>query len=240
MRQEDHRTIREQLGAFALDQLDVTERVAVQAHLDGCPSCRGELAAIAPLAGPLRTVRPDRIDAAAVPPPYLGEAVFSRIRAEAAARPIPMVRPHPPVLPGIRTAGQGPGTVLRLAAAAAVIALAAGAIGFGLSAQGQGASQAVLESVAVQAAAADVRASAELVPHTWGLEIKLVATGFEPGLAYRVSVTDDQGRTADAGGFVGTGANQMRCNLNSSVLRADAAAFEVRGPDGAVVLSAGL
>lgn len=230
MRQEDHRAIREQLGAFALGQLDADERLAVQAHLDGCPSCRAELAAIAPLAGPLRAVRPERIDAQPVPPPGLGEAVLARIRAEAGVPSIPAARS--------RTAGRS-AQILRAAAAAAVIALAAGAIGFGLSAQGRDATQGALETVAVQAAA-DVRASAELVPHTWGLEIKLVATGFEPGLPYRVSVTDDQGRTADAGGFVGTGTDQMRCNLNSSVLRADAAEFQVVDPGGAVVLSAGL
>lgn len=234
MRHEDHRMIREQLGAFALGQLDAAERVAVQAHLDGCPSCRAELAAIAPLAAPLLAVRPERIDAQPVPPPGLGEAVMSRIRAEAGAATAPVT----PIR--VRPAGERGVRGRRLAAAAAVVAVAAAAIGFALGAQGRGGTQVALESVPVRSTAASVLASAEVVPHIWGVEIKLVATGFERGRAYRVSVTDDAGRTAEAGGFVGTGADQMRCNLNSTVLRTDAAAFQVTDPSGAVILSGGL
>jgi anti-sigma factor RsiW len=56
---DEHRTLREQLGAYALGQLDADARVAVRAHLDGCPACRAELAEIAPLADLLRRVDPD-------------------------------------------------------------------------------------------------------------------------------------------------------------------------------------
>jgi hypothetical protein len=94
------------------------------------------------------------------------------------------------------------------------------------------------EAVAVRTLAPGVQASAGLVAHTWGMEVKLVATGFQPGNSYRVTVTDDQGRTVGAGEFVGTGAQEMRCNLNSSVLRTAAASFEVTDAAGQVVLDA--
>jgi len=234
VRPENHRAVREQLGAFALGQLDAAERVAVQAHLDGCPSCRAELNSIAPLAAPLRSVRPERIDDVPALPPGLGEAVMSRIRAEAGGGQ-PTVTPAPPDRAPWRTARR-----LQLAAAAAVIAIAAGGIGFGVGAQGSSSAPAPLEAVAVRSASPTVQAVADVVPHTWGVEIKLEATGFAPGRVYRVSVTDDQGRTVGAGEFVGTGAEQMRCNLNSSVLRAAAAGFQVTDPDGQVVVSAAL
>ena len=51
-----------------------------------------------------------------------------------------------------------------------------------------------------------------------------------------MAVTDDEGREVSAGEFVGVGAAELRCNLNSSVLRADAVAFEVVDADGDLVV----
>ncbi|MEU4396797.1 zf-HC2 domain-containing protein [Kribbella sp. NPDC023855] len=83
MNSEEHRRLREQLGAFALDQLTATERTAVQAHLDGCTDCRGELAAIGPLAAPLKLVDPARLDRLPdAPPQWLEQSVLAAIRAE--------------------------------------------------------------------------------------------------------------------------------------------------------------
>ncbi len=229
MSREKHRAVREQLGAYALGQLHGAELAAVQAHLDGCPSCRAEVETIAPLAGPLRRIDPDRVAELPSPPPKLAEAVLARVRAEAGATPTDTVVTRPPAPPRR--------TYRAVAvAAAAVIAVLAGGIGFGLGSQTRTA-PVPLEPVAVQAVA-DVRATANLVSHTWGVEIKLVGTGFTPGQVYRVTVTDDQGRTAGAGEFVGTGGEEMRCNLNSSVLRADAASFQVLDAEGDVALAA--
>lgn len=59
------------------------------------------------------------------------------------------------------------------------------------------------------------------------MEIKLTATGFAAGQRYRVVVQTADGRETPAGEFIGTGTNEMRCNLNSSVLRNDASGFRV-------------
>jgi hypothetical protein len=76
-----------------------------------------------------------------------------------------------------------------------------------------------------------------VVPHTWGMEVKLSGEGFTAGEIYRVSVTEADGDAVPAGEFLGVGPGRLDCNLNSSVLREDAVGFEVADADGAVVLT---
>ncbi|WBQ07462.1 anti-sigma factor family protein [Kribbella sp. CA-293567] len=212
---DEHRRLRELLGAFALDQLSTAERTAVQAHLDGCAACRAELAAIAPLAGPLGLIDPARLDQApAGPPDWLETSILTAIRAEPRR---------------IRSRGRW----LLSAAAAVVIGGAGAAAGYAVAPDPP---KIPLEPVQVTAIAAGVRSTAAVVPHTWGMEIKLAGTGFEAGKRYHVVVLDEAGRIAPAGEFIGTGAKSMSCNLNSSVLRPDAAAFEVLDETDQVVL----
>ena len=85
-----------------------------------------------------------------------------------------------------------------------------------------------MEQVAVASYDDDVTADAALVNHTWGVEVKLTATGFDDGRAYQVVVVGTDGRRYPAGAFVGTGSREMHCNLSSAVLRPDAVGFEVR------------
>lgn len=210
----EHRTLRESLGAYALGGLPSAEAAALRAHLDGCAACRAELAEIGPVVGPLSRVDPARLDTPPAPPAWLGDRIVARAAAE-----------RPPA--------RRRRTVLVAAAAAALVGLA-GAVGYAL---GAGTDPAVpREPVALRTADPAVDASATVVPHTWGVEITLDADGFAAGAVYRVVVLDDGGRAVDAGEFVGTGADRMRCNLNSSVLRADAAGFDVVDTAGRVVL----
>lgn len=81
MNRDEHRELRESLGLYALDLLPEDVRTAVRAHLDGCRDCRAELAAIAPLATPLRTVDPARLGALPAPPEGLRESIVERVRA---------------------------------------------------------------------------------------------------------------------------------------------------------------
>lgn len=120
-------------------------------------------------------------------------------------------------------------TLVLTAAAAAVIA--AGATWWYLR------PAAPLEQVALVQQAPGVTAEAAIVPHTWGVEIKLDGQGFTSGRTYRVAVTGTDGGEVSAGSFVGTGANTMHCNLNSSVLRADASGLVVRDEAGAITLT---
>ena len=212
---DGHRSVRELLGSYALGHLDGPEQITVAAHLDTCRACRAELAELTPLAARLNGVDADRVEGTPGPPPDLADRVLDRVRAERRATR------HSPWR-GV------------LAAAAAVVAAAAG---FALGTARDGVP---LEPVAVQALDTDLAAEANLVPHTWGMEIKLDGTGFDPGAVYRVTVRDERGREVGAGEFLGTGPSELRCNLNSSVLRDDATGFTVHDDEGAVVLAAQL
>jgi len=214
---DDHRQIRESLGAYALGQVGDAERTAVQAHLDGCAACRAELALIAPLAGPLRLVDPDHLGTEIQPPVGLDEAIVARMRSERA-------------LPRRRRQRWVP-----VAAAAAVAALAGGVVvGRALAPE---VPKRPLEAVGIDDQAPEIDASAEVINHKWGMEIVLTGSGFRSGEAYAVNVVDDGGEQVSAGEFIGTGDAPIVCNLNSSVRRDDAARFEVIGPDGDVVLA---
>ena len=217
-----HRSLREQLGVYALGHGTSEERSAVRAHLDGCAGCRAELAALTPLAGRLVGVDPDRLDETPAPPPPLLETVLARIAAEEAARPVDLA--------GRRRLRR------RLLAGAAAGAVAASAFAVGWLVRPVP-DPLPLEAVGVQVVEDDVSASADVVPHTWGLEVKLAGKGFTAGEVYRVVVTAEDGRSYPAGEFLGTGAARLNCNLNSSVLREDAAGFEVVDSGGAVVLT---
>ena len=213
-----HRALREQLGMYALGGGDPAERAAVRAHLDGCAACRAELAELTPVAARLADVDPDRLDDLPAPPPGLGEAVLARIAAARVADEGSARRPQ------------------RGWALAAVAAVAAAAFGVGWLVRPVP-PQPPLERVAVEVEAADITATADVVPHTWGVEVKLSGAGFTAGEVYRVSVREQDGAEVPAGEFLGTGPAELDCNLNSSVLRADAVGFRVVDADGAVVLS---
>ena len=224
---EDHSVLREQLGAYALGHLTGDEAAAVERHVAGCASCVADLAEVAPLATRLRAVDWHRVAAASQPDAALGDRIVDAVRTERRARAASDLR---------QRAGAA------LAAAAAVVAVCGVGVvaGRGSAPRVAAAPQGPFEPVAVRAAVPGIAASAGVVPHTWGVEIKLKAAGFAKGAPYAVYVTPADGRRRTAGAFVGTGATTMTCNLNSDVLRPDAAAFAVEDAAGRVVLSATL
>ncbi|MEJ2885433.1 zf-HC2 domain-containing protein [Actinomycetospora aeridis] len=215
----DHDRLRELLGAHALGGLDDAERAEIEAHLEGCAACRAELAEIAPLAGPLASVDPDAAPTPTAAPDDFA-AVLGRVRAEEA-----VVTPL-----DARRRRRVP--LLGAVAAAAVIGLAGAGIGVAASAAGEP----PVEPAAVQALDPGVRADAGTIDHTWGVEVVLTASGFAEGQRYEVTVLDRAGRPVPAGAFRGTGAAEMVCRLNSSVLREQAGGFVVTDADGDEVL----
>lgn len=212
-----HRALREELGVYALGAGSPDERAVVRAHLEGCAACRAELAELAPIAARLADADPDRLDEEPAPPPGLADAVLARIAAEGEL---------PPARRRRRT---------RLAAGALVLATAAAAFAVGWLVRPVPPPP-PLESVAVEVTDPDITATADVVPHTWGVEVKLAGAGFTAGEVYRVTVLEDDGDAAPAGAFLGTGPAELFCNLNSPVLRDDAEGFQVVDASGAVVL----
>ncbi|CAN5803894.1 hypothetical protein BH10ACT1_BH10ACT1_32030 [soil metagenome] len=87
-----------------------------------------------------------------------------------------------------------------------------------------------LESARLQTAPG-IEASANLIAHTWGLEVLLDVSGLEPGSAYDMTFVARDGRRVAAGGMVGTD-GLVRCRNNGPILRAEVARFVVTGPDG--------
>lgn len=81
---QDHRRLRELLGAYALGGLPEDAAAALGAHLDGCAGCRAELAEIAPLADVLRHVDADTLSELPAPPPDLGDRIRRRVGEERA------------------------------------------------------------------------------------------------------------------------------------------------------------
>jgi len=217
----EHRAARERLGALALGQLSAADDASLRSHVAGCAACRDELAAIEPVVRQLELLSPAAIDAPARPPAALVDLVARSVDAERTARR--------------RRAFARTGLV---AAAAAVAAATVSALVVrGLVVSGLEPT-ATLEPVGVTVASAGVTADADLVAHTWGVEIKLTATGLDAGGVYRVAVLKADGVKRSAGEFVGTGAAPMHCNLNSGVLRRDAEGFVVVDDTGREVLAA--
>lgn len=203
------------LGAYALGHLTQDEADEVRAHLAGCSACRYDLDEVAPAAQALSLARrpvPEPADA----PADLGHRIEDRICAE-------------------ERRSRLSGTVRTAAVSALATAAAAAAVVVGL---GVGTSEpppsVPLEAVQV-VESGDIEASADLIAHTWGVEVVLTATGLDPGGRYEVTMVGADGSESPAGAFVGTD-GEVVCNLNAAVLREDAAGFIVRDQGGRPVL----
>ena len=72
----DCETIREQLGAYVDGELDIADREATTAHLDGCPACRAEWESLKALADRLATTGETSV------PDTLWPAIEQRLDAE--------------------------------------------------------------------------------------------------------------------------------------------------------------
>jgi len=227
-----HRQQRELLGSFVLNQLSPSETASVQAHLDGCAECRAEVSVLAPLADDLRVVNPEWLSTPATPPPDLGDSIRDAVRAETVLR-------HRQ-----RRRGTWSRRVLALAAA---VTLVLGGVGLGhalfprTQLVVQPAPPGPYEAIKVSRVLPGlVVAKAGVVPHTWGVELKMEGSGFAEGQAYRAVVLGRDGRSTPAGEFLGTGDQTLKCNLQAALLRRDASSFVIMDQRGLPVLTAGL
>ena len=64
MKTDDCRERRESLGAYALGHLSEEERASLEAHLEGCPSCRDELEQLNGVVRPMSLADPARFESA--------------------------------------------------------------------------------------------------------------------------------------------------------------------------------
>jgi hypothetical protein len=179
MKAEGCREWRERIGALVLGQLPEEERLATEAHLDGCPACRAEAAALAPMASLLGRADPDRLLPAPAPPPRLGERIFRRIAAE-------------------RRAERGRRTRLRLGLAAAVAGAAAVVVVVSMAGSDR---STPAETVAFRSLPRGASAEATLASRPWGSEISVEVHGFRPGTLCQVWLRRSDGKRVPAGSF---------------------------------------
>lgn len=212
----EHRALRELLGAFVLGQLDDNEKLALQAHLDGCAECRAELAEIAPLVDMMRGADPDRVTAPAEPPAELAERIGESIRTSRRQRDRK--------------------TLVRRGAAGLLVAAAlVGAFFLGTT---RDPAAPPVVPLAVHLTATGVQADAGLVKHTWGTELKLKATGLQDGGSYTVTFFRADGSTVPGGTFIGTGSNTLNCSLNGALPLDEMVEVTVTDAAGGLVLDA--
>ncbi len=81
--EHEHHDMRMSLGAYVLGQLSADETTILEAHLDTCPDCMAELAALTPVANALGQLRGQRQpDDTLVPPADLGDRLCRRSPAQ--------------------------------------------------------------------------------------------------------------------------------------------------------------
>lgn len=234
MSEEDHRRVRDLLAEYALGLLDDPRRTSVAAHLDGCAACRAELDFVAPAAALLPLADPHRVADRPVPPPDLGDRILAAVRDERRAPepggPGESGEPRAPRAPRAR----GPRALVCACATALLLGLGMGA-GVGYAAFAP--DPVPLEDVATMVHDGRIEAEADLVPHTWGVEIRLTGSGFAEGRTYRATLYDEDGRAHPAGEFVGVGGRPMVCSLNSALARESAVGFEITDARGTPVIT---
>ncbi len=240
----EHRRLRELLGSYALGDLPPAVAAGLVAHLDGCAACRAELAEIAPLADDLRGVDPDRLSDLATPPAGLGVRIRTAVAEERSlvdARAARQAR---------RTARAGQRRAF-LAVAAGVAVLAAGiGLGAALNRDPRVAPPVALPSSSPSATvpiesltlegtspSSPQVQTAGLIPHTWGVEVRMVGTGFAAGETFRAAFRSRDGRLLPAGEFLGTGEKTLTCNMQAALLRPDTVGFVIMDASGAAVLT---
>ena len=213
-----HDELREALGAYALGHLDDDLRREVELHLATCGTCPAELSELRPVVLALRSVDVEALSdsAAGDVPPGLDE----RIR-RALPPPGRASRPH----------GRLVGAAVTVAAVAAAVAITAVVV------RDDDAGPPVI-AVPRVTTAPGVTAAAGLVDHTWGVEVKLRASGLPAGERFRMWVVADDGTTREAGEFVGVTGTEIVCDMSSSVLLEHATAFRVTDDAGTEVISA--
>jgi hypothetical protein len=208
MRADECRVWRERIGALVLGQLSRDERAATEAHVEGCPACRAEAEAVAPVAALLSRADPDRLGPSPAPPSHLGERIARRIAAERrAAR-----RRRGRLALGFSGAA---------AAAAAIVVTAVILLHTPQSTPPQ--------SVAFPALPKGVSIEATVEPRPWGSDVGVQVRGFRAGTLCRVWLRRADGTRVPAGSFRYLYAGESdEASLSSALSPGDARAIVLR------------
>jgi putative zinc finger protein len=181
MKTDGCRHWREELGANALGHLSDEERVALEAHLEGCPACRAEADSLFAISQLLPHADPERFGPAPQPPAELGKRIAATIGSERQAK-----RRRRRLHFGLGFGG-----------AAAATAMAVLAI-FILSSGSEGGPE---QHVAFRTLPHGVKIAATLEPQAFGTEIHMYVKGISSGTLCRVYMRGPGGDQVSAGTF---------------------------------------
>jgi Putative zinc-finger len=208
MKPDRCREWREPLGAHALGQLEGEERVRLEAHLDGCPSCRAELEQLSALVHPMSLADPARFETAPEPPPGLAGRVAEAIGRERRSR-------------RRRRAGFGLALTGAAAATAAVLAIFVFGVGGEPAASPE-------QHVTFTSLPKGIEASAKLISNPFGTEIHMYVKGVSSGALCRVYLRRRDGGELSAGSFRYRRGNGSYPILSSGLDLSKTAAVELR------------
>ena len=180
MKPDRCREWRESLGAHALGQLPPDETRALEAHLEGCPSCRTELEQLTELVTPMALADPARFETTPPLPAGLARRVASAVREEQRTR---------------RRRRAGFGFAFAGAAAAVAAVLLLFVFGGGETATGPE------QHVTFSSLPRGVEVSAKLIPNSFGTEIHMYVKGVDSGTLCRVYLESREGGQSSAGSF---------------------------------------
>ena len=132
--------------------------------------------------------------------------------------------------------------IVRAVAAAAAVVVAMGVGGAIGRATAPEPPKPPLEAIALTGGQGDAVSveSADLVAHTWGVELRIVAVGFTEGETFEAAFRTEDGSLVPAGEFLGVGTAPMSCFLQSAALREDVTQVLVMDEAGETVLSSDL
>jgi hypothetical protein len=212
----EHRILREQLGAYALGALEPRERADVDRHLRDCPACREELARLAALPGLLARLPVEEAASPVPVPADLGE----RALASLAARRRGERR---------RRRAWGGGLGGALAAALAVLALV-------VATRGGDDPGVPLRIEPVATDAASVTGSAWAQGREWGTAIGVDLRRLPDRPAYELTAIAHDGHREVAARWAGTDEGYATVQGSCAILPADMAGYEVNAGDGEVLV----
>ena len=179
MKSDGCRERRESLGAYALGHLSEEERAGLEAHLEGCQSCRAELEQLAALVRPMSLADPARFESAPQLPATLGARIAAAIARERLGRRRTRLR-----------------FGLALGGAAAAVATA-----IVLLVLPGGETTGPEQHVTFSSLPQGTKISAKLIPNAFGTEIHMYVKGVSSGTLCRVYLRSEGGKLLSAGTF---------------------------------------
>jgi hypothetical protein len=198
---------RESLGAYALGHLADDERAGLDAHLEGCPSCRAELESLESVALLLPLADPERLGSAPSLPRGLGDRVMASIGGE-------------------RRHSRRRRLRLGLSLGGATAAVAAAMLAIFILPGGGGGGPA--QDIAFTELPAKMKIGARLEPRPFGTEVHVYVNGVRSGELCRVFLEAKDGSRLSAGSFRYRWGDDSQATLSSGLDLARTEAIGIR------------